>query len=71
MAPVVGGLALGLVLAAAASRALGSLLYGVSALDPLTYVAVALFLGGVALAATWLPSRRAVRVSPAVVLREE
>ena len=71
MAPVVGGLALGLVLAAGASRALGSLLYGVGALDPLTYVAVALFLGAVAFAATWLPSRRAVRVPPAVVLREE
>jgi len=59
------------VLAAGASRALGSLLYGVGALDPLTYVAVALFLGAVAFAATWLPSRRAVRVPPAVVLREE
>jgi predicted permease len=71
MAPVVGGLVLGVGLAAVATRAIGGMLYGVSALDPLTYLAVALFLASVALAATWLPSRRAVRVPPAVVLREE
>ena len=50
---------------------LGSLLFGVSPFDPLTYAAVALALGGVALLATWLPARQASMVDPAMALRAE
>jgi predicted permease len=65
------GLALGLAGAAVLSRVLAGQLYGVGARDPLTYVAVALLLGGVALVASWLPARRATRVDPMGSLRSE
>jgi putative ABC transport system permease protein len=68
---VVVGLAAGLVGAWVVSRVLASQLYGISAQDPVTYVAVALLLGMVALAATWLPARRATRVDPMISLRSE
>jgi ABC-type antimicrobial peptide transport system permease subunit len=71
MVPVAVGLAIGLGGALAVTRVLGSLLYEVSVTDPLTFVAVATLLGAVALVASWLPSRRATRVLPAVTLREE
>ena len=69
--PVAVGLAGGMVVAVVVSRALGSLLYGVEALDPLTYAVVALGFGVVAVLACALPARRATRLHPAVVLREE
>ncbi len=69
--PVAAGLVGGLLVAVAASRALGSLLYGVGALDPLTYATVALGFGLVALLACAVPARRATRLQPATVLREE
>jgi putative ABC transport system permease protein len=65
------GLALGLAGAWMLSRVLTSQLYGVSAKDPVTYLAVALLLGGVALTASYLPARRAVRVDPMASLRAE
>jgi ABC-type antimicrobial peptide transport system permease subunit len=65
------GIAIGLVAAAFASRVMASLLYGVGALDPLTYVAVALGLGLTALLASYLPAARAARVQPAEALRRE
>jgi ABC-type antimicrobial peptide transport system permease subunit len=67
------GLGLGLLAAVAAARALGSLapLYGVSAVDPLTYASVPLVLTLVALVAASAPARRAIRVDPNVVLRQE
>jgi putative ABC transport system permease protein len=65
------GLLLGLIGAWTLSRVLTSQLYGVSARDPVTYVAVALLLGGVALAASYVPARRATRVDPMSSLRSE
>jgi putative ABC transport system permease protein len=65
------GLALGLVAAWLATRALQNLLYGVAATDPLTFASVAALLGIIALIACWAPARRASRVDPITVLREE
>ncbi len=65
------GIVCGMVVAALLTRAMSSLLFGVGALDPLTYVAVALALGGTAVLASYLPARRAARVDPAVALRWE
>lgn len=65
------GVILGLAGTAAASHALSSLLYGISALDVLTLAAASLFLLIVALAASAIPARRAMRVDPIVVLRAE
>ena len=65
------GIALGLAGAWAVSRALGSLLYGVKATDPLTFVGTAALLTAVATLATWIPARRASRVDPVEALRAE
>ncbi|WP_224366443.1 ABC transporter permease [Hyalangium versicolor] len=71
MSLALGGVGLGLVGAWAASRALGSLLFNVSATDPLTFGTLALLVTAVALVATWLPAWRAMRVDPLVALRSE
>lgn len=63
------GLAIGLAAAAATTRVMASLLFGVTAMDPVTYVAVAFGLGGTALLASYIPARRASRVDPAAALR--
>ena len=65
------GIAIGLVGAAAATRGLESLLYGVTSLDPLTYGGVIALLAVVAVAACWVPAARASRVDPTVALRSE
>jgi putative ABC transport system permease protein len=65
------GVAIGLGGAFVATRALTAFLFGVGAADPLTFVAVALLLLTVAVAASYIPSRRALRVDPMIALRAE
>jgi putative ABC transport system permease protein len=65
------GLAIGLALAAAGARVMKTMLYGVDAFDPGTFAGVAALLCGIAALACWVPARRASRVDPIVVLREE
>jgi putative ABC transport system permease protein len=69
--PVLLGTALGLLGAFALTRVMESLLYGVSATDPLTFAAIVAFLFSVALLACWLPARRATKVNPLIALRCE
>ena len=65
------GVTLGLIGALAATRLLASELYGVSTLDPLTYIAVAIVMALMTLLACYLPARRAMRVDPLIALRYE
>ena len=65
------GVAIGLALAAAGSQALRSLLFGVSALDPIAFGAAAAIFLLVALGASYLPARRAARVDPMIAIRAE
>jgi putative ABC transport system permease protein len=71
LALVGAGLAAGLVGALALSRALQSLLFGVSTSDPLVFLGVTAMLATVAMIAAWLPARRATRLEPVAALREE
>jgi putative ABC transport system permease protein len=71
MKPVIVGLAAGVVTAIFAGRLISSLLYDVSANDPLTLAAVVLVVATVALVACFVPARRAMRVDPMVALRYE
>ena len=65
------GLVIGVGAAIAASRALSSLLYAVSASDPATFVAISMLVAAVAIGASYLPARRAARVDPVDALRSD
>jgi putative ABC transport system permease protein len=65
------GVGIGLAGAVAASRAIVSLLFGVSRLDPITHLGVIALLAGVSLIACWIPAWRAARVDPSITLRTE
>jgi ABC-type antimicrobial peptide transport system permease subunit len=71
MRPVVVGMGLGIVLAVGISQALKALLFGISTLDPAAFGAVSIFLGVIALLASYIPARRATKVDPMVALRYE
>jgi putative ABC transport system permease protein len=61
----------GLAVAFGVTRAMTSLLFQVSALDPVTFIGVAVLLSAIAMAACWVPARRATKVDPIVALRNE
>ena len=65
------GLLIGIIVALGLARLLSSMLFGVTATNPLTFVAVTMILIGVALLASYVPARRAMRIDPMVALRYE
>ena len=69
--PVVVGTTIGVAGALALGRVLESQLFGVTPVDPVTYLAAPLVLAAVALLAGWLPARRALRTDPVRALRVE
>jgi ABC-type antimicrobial peptide transport system permease subunit len=66
-----GGLVVGVVLSEMLTKALRSLLFGVTPNDPVTFIAMLVVLTSVAAAAGYLPARRASRIDPMIALRAE
>jgi putative ABC transport system permease protein len=71
MKPALLGIVIGMAASFGLTRLMRSLLFGVSATDPLTFAVIALLLALVAILACWLPARRATKVDPMVALRYE
>jgi putative ABC transport system permease protein len=69
MMPVCAGILCGLAGAVLLARLMQSLLFGIEATDPLTFAGVAVMLAAVALAACYVPARRATKLDPALTLR--
>ena len=65
------GIAAGLVIAAGLTRFMRSMLFGISPLDPLTYISISLILAAAAVLASYLPAHRAAAVDPVDALRAE
>jgi putative ABC transport system permease protein len=65
------GIAIGLIASFALTRLMKGLLFGISATDPVTFIAISLLLAVIGLLASWIPARRATRVDPLVALRYE
>jgi ABC-type antimicrobial peptide transport system permease subunit len=68
---VLVGTAIGILAAVALTRFMSTMLFGVNSTDPLTFACVALLLAAVALAASYVPARRATEVDPMIALRHE
>ena len=71
MVPVAIGIVAGIIAARIGSKLVAGLLYGIPATDALTFVGVAVVLGLSALAAAYIPARRAARVDPLAAIRAE
>ena len=65
------GFVIGLVAAAMVTRVMTSMLVSVSPTDPLTFASIVLLFVAIAIAASWIPARRAARLDPVVALRED
>src|SRR5207248_9394130 len=65
------GIVIGLLLAVATGKLVSTMLYQVGALDPIAFILAPLILAAAAIVATWLPARRATRISPMAALRTE
>ena len=70
LTPVAAGVCAGLAGAAATSRVVSTMLFGVSPYDPVTFVGISLLFSTIAAAACWIPARRALGIDPTVALRE-
>jgi putative ABC transport system permease protein len=68
---IAAGLLIGTAASFASAPLLGQMLFGISAFDPVTYVGVTMFLAFVALAACYVPARRAAALEPVIALRAE
>jgi putative ABC transport system permease protein len=71
MLMVTVGVGIGLGVAYVVTKVMAKLLFGIGAKDPLTFAAIAVIIAGIALAACFVPARRATRVDPMVALRYE